>query len=75
MRINFVEAVKARRPDMLKAPIEAASLTAQVCQLGNMAYRSGGRLQWDAERGQCREKAANELMQARYNNGYKLPVV
>jgi predicted dehydrogenase len=72
--LNFVEAVKARRPDTLKAPIEAASLTAQVCQLGNMAYRTGGRLQWDAASGKCREKAANELMQPDYKNGYRLPV-
>lgn len=27
--VNFVEPVKAHRPDILKAPIEAASLTTQ----------------------------------------------
>lgn len=73
--LNFVEAVKARKPDLLRAPIEAASLTAQVCQLGNIAFRAGGRLQWDAARGQCREKDANALLQPRYQNGYKLPTV
>jgi predicted dehydrogenase len=72
---NFVEAVKSRKPDMLAAPIEAASLTAQVCQLGNIAFRSGGRLHWDASRGQCTEKTANELLTAHYHNGYALPKV
>jgi hypothetical protein len=42
--LNLVEAVKVRKPDMLRAPIEAASLTAQVCQLGNIAFYTGGRL-------------------------------
>jgi hypothetical protein len=44
-----------------------------VAQMGNIAYRTGERVYWDAAKNQFTSKAANKLMVPTYHNGYKLP--
>ncbi|MBC7891237.1 MAG: gfo/Idh/MocA family oxidoreductase, partial [Sphingobacteriaceae bacterium] len=53
--------------------IEIAANTAMVCQLGNIAYRSGRKLDWDAAKGKFTDKTANDYLAAQYHNGWKLP--
>jgi predicted dehydrogenase len=70
---NFVECIRSRkRPN---CDIEIAANTAVVCQLGNIAYRSGRKLDWDAAKGRFADKTANEYLAAQYHNGWKVPKV
>jgi len=43
--------------------------------MGNVAYKNGNRLYWDAEKGNFTDAGANELLLAHYHNGWELPVV
>lgn len=71
--MNFVEAIKAGNASLLHTPVQQGSLTAQVCQLGNIAFRTGEKLQWDPQKNRFDSAAANKLLKANYHNGYKLP--
>jgi len=70
---DFIACVKdrARTP---ACTIEAASNTAIVCQMGNIALRTGRQVNWDAATGQFRDDAeANRLITPRYRTPYRLP--
>ncbi|HET7116330.1 MAG TPA: gfo/Idh/MocA family oxidoreductase, partial [Hanamia sp.] len=73
---NFVSVVKSRKKEELHCPVEAAANVATVAQMGNIAYRSGKKLEWDAAKEQFTDEAVNEeYMMKEYHNGYKLPKV
>lgn len=70
---NFIDAVKENNPLRLNAPIEAGATVAEVCQMGNIAYKAGKKLRWDAAKRSFDDKTANKLITPTYHNGYKLP--
>ncbi len=71
---NFVECIRSRQ--RTACPVDVAANTALVCQLGNIAYRTGRKLDWDAGKGVfSNDKAANDLVAAQYHSGWKLPKV
>lgn len=73
---NFVEAIKANDPGLLKTPIESGSVAAINAQMGNIAYKTGNKIFWDQEQGNfMNNKAANKLIKAQYHNGWKLPLI
>lgn len=72
---NFLASIKANDPSKLNTPIQQASLTAQVCQLGNIAFRTKELLHWDHKKDRFLNKAGNDLLKADYNNGYKVPKI
>jgi hypothetical protein len=57
----------------LTCPIQAGAHVATVCQMGNISYRTGGKVTWDEVAGKFSEEKANGFVAARYNNGYKMP--
>lgn len=73
---NFIGVVKSRRMEDLHCPAEAAAHVAIVADMGNIAYRSGKKLQWDNTRSEFTDHAVNkEYLMKEYHNGYKLPKV
>lgn len=71
---DFVACVKdrARTP---ACPIESAANTAIVCQMGNIGWRTGRKVHWDAASGQfAGDTDANALITPRYRAPYRLPV-
>jgi predicted dehydrogenase len=72
---NFIEAVKSRDSGNLNAPIKIGYDAAMVCHMGNVAFKSGNRLYWDAEKGSFTEENANAFLNAHYQNGWELPGV
>lgn len=72
---NFIEAVKSRSPEILKAPIKVGYDTALACHLGNIAYKTGERLYWDTANGNFTNPEANKYLNANYHNGWELPKV
>lgn len=73
--VNFVQAVKSRDFSKLTCPIQAGAHVALVCQMGNISYKTGSKVSWDAAKGKFNEEKANGLMSAKYSNGYKVPKV
>ena len=69
---NFVEAIRSRDASVLRAPIEVGYHAARVCHMGNVAYKMGGKISWDAGKSAFRESGANDLMRTRYHNGWSL---
>ena len=73
---NFVSVVKSRKMEDLHCPIQAGANVATVAQMGNIAYRSGKKLEWDAKNARFTDEAINkQYMMKEYHNGYKLPKI
>jgi predicted dehydrogenase len=73
--VNFIEAFRARKPELLNCPIEAGSRVAINCHMGNIAFRTGEKIEWDGNRGKFDSARANRLITPDYDNGWKLPKV
>ena len=73
---NFVEAIRKNDQNMLNTPIKSGSVAAINAQMGNIAYRTGTKVFWDAEKGNFKNNAeANKLILPAYHNGWELPKV
>jgi hypothetical protein len=72
---NFIDVVKSRKFADLTCPIQAGAHVATVCQMGNISYRTGSKVSWDAAKSRFNEDKANGYVNARYSNGYKMPKV
>lgn len=70
---NFLEAVKKRDSSLLNAPLKVGYDVAMVCHMGNIAYKSGERLFWDADMGRFNQERADGLLSQEYRNGWKFP--
>ncbi|WP_295673132.1 Gfo/Idh/MocA family oxidoreductase [uncultured Mucilaginibacter sp.] len=73
---NFVSVVKSRKMEDLHCPIQAGAHVATVAQMGNIAYRTGKKLEWNDAAHEFTDKGVNrEYLMKEYHNGYKLPKV
>lgn len=72
---NFIEVVRSRKLEDLNAPITAGAHIAIFSQMGNIAYRTGEKIYWDAQKERFTSKAANKLLAAEYHNGYRIPAI
>ena len=73
---NFIDAVKKNDQSMLNTPIQSGSVAAINAQMGNIAYRTGTKVFWDAAKSEfTNNKEANAMISPQYQNGWKLPVV
>ena len=70
---NFLEAVKKRDETVLNAPIKIGYDAAMVCHMGNVAYKTGERLFWNAKKGGFDNVEADAHLGKTYHNGWKLP--
>ncbi|MBW8687286.1 Gfo/Idh/MocA family protein [Chitinophaga rhizophila] len=73
--VNFLEVIKSRKLEDLNTPIQAGAHVAAVAQLGNIAYKTGKKLNWDGVKGKFDDNAANKYLAAEYHNGYKIPKI
>ncbi len=70
---NFIDVIRSGKLEDLKAPIQIGSDVAILSQMGNIAYRTGNKIEWNQEKGKFGDAAANKLMGKDYHNGYKMP--
>lgn len=71
---NFVEAVRKNSQAALNTPIRSGSVAAINAHMGNIAYKTGKKVFWNAKNGSFEDNtAASELIKAHYHNGWKLP--
>lgn len=71
---NFLDCITNKTPEKLNCNIDKAANVAINSCIGNIAQRLGRKVYWDAaaERFQ-NDPAADRLMEANYENGWKLP--
>lgn len=73
---NFIDCVKSRRRDDLIADVEEGHYSAMLCHLGNIAYRTGRRLEFDgAKETFPNDPEACKYLTRAYRQGYELPRV
>lgn len=70
---NFIDVIKSRKLENLNCDISTGANVAVNAQMGNIAYKTGQKVYWDATKQQFTSKDANKLMAAQYHNNYKLP--
>ena len=71
---NFVEAIQKNDASLLKCGIESGSVAAINAHMGNIAYKVGRRVYWDASVGAFKDdREANALLTPEYHNGWELP--
>lgn len=71
---NFIEAIQANDQSKLNTNIVSGSVAAINAHMGNIAYKTGRKIYWNAAQGNFGEDSeANALINASYQNGWKLP--
>ena len=71
---NFAEAVKSRDQSKLNADIEETYLSTGLCHLGNISYRLGREVRFDAARERfIGDSAADAMLTRAYRKGYVVP--
>jgi predicted dehydrogenase len=70
---NFIECMRTRKTEDLKAPIEDGHFSTALCHLGNISYRLGRSLKFDGanERFESDEEA-DKLLSRKYRAPYSL---
>ncbi len=68
---NFLDCVKSRNKP--NADIEIGHLSTRLCHLGNIAFRTGKTLTFDAARESFRDDAANALLSREYGSRFSMP--
>lgn len=70
---NFVEVIKSRKFSDLHTPIQAGANVAINAQMGNIAFKTGKKIYWDAANNRFKDEEANKFLAAQYHNGYNIP--
>ncbi|MEO5998482.1 MAG: Gfo/Idh/MocA family oxidoreductase [Chitinophagaceae bacterium] len=70
---NFVSVIKSRKMEDLHCSIQAGAHVATVAQMGNIAFRSGKKLEWNDATHSFKDNEINkEYLMKEYHNGYNL---
>lgn len=73
---NFISVIRNRKMNGLHCSIQEASHIAILSQMGNIAYRSGKKLNWDFAKARFTDEKINKkYLAAPYHNGYRLPKI
>jgi predicted dehydrogenase len=72
---NFLDAVKSRRREDLNQEIAQGHVSSVMCHAGNIAWRTGKKLRFDAKTETFDDAEANKLLGREYRKGFELPQV
>jgi len=73
MKNEWVEAIKANKPEIAYSNFDVASLLTEAFLLGNVAIRSGKTLEWDGPGLKVtNHQEANRLIQTEYRRGWEV---
>jgi predicted dehydrogenase len=73
---NFVEAIRKGDASILACGIESGSVAAINAHMGNIAYKVGRKIYWNADAGAFEnDDEANALLSPEYHGGWRLPKV
>ena len=73
--LNFIEAIRANDPKKVNCSISDGALVAKIAHMGNISYRSGEKLFWNATSDIFTNNTVNEnYITNKYHNGHNLPL-
>lgn len=73
---EFLNAVKAKDPDLLSSPVADAFQSTAAVQLAMASYYSGEKVDWNfAEKKVSGNKKASKMLARKYRKGYKRPKI
>jgi predicted dehydrogenase len=73
---NFTAVLKSRKLEDLKCGVDSGSVAAINAHMGNIAFRTGRKIYWDADKKLFRDDPeASALITPEYHNGWSLPEV
>jgi len=72
---NFLDAMRSRQRDSLNQEILSGHISSSMCHMGNVAWRTGKKLRFDAVRERFDDAEANKLLGREHRKGYELPEV
>jgi hypothetical protein len=70
---NFLDCLKNNASRKLNADINTGRNVALVAQMGNIAFRTGEKVNWNDEKQSFQTSTANKLIIPEYHNGWTLP--
>ena len=71
---NFIECVRSRKSENLRAPLEEGHFSTTLCHLGNISYRVGRSVKFDgATERFVGDEEADKLLTRTYRAPYALP--
>jgi predicted dehydrogenase len=71
---NFIDCLRSRKSENLRAPIEEGHFSTALCHLGNISYRVGRSLEFDgATERFVGDEEADKLLSRKYRAPYSLP--
>jgi predicted dehydrogenase len=71
---NFIEAMRSRKSESLRAPLQEGHFSTTLCHLGNIAYRVGRSVKFDGARERfVGDDEADRLLSRKYRAPYQLP--
>jgi predicted dehydrogenase len=68
---NFLDCVKSRQKP--NADIETGHLSTRLCHMGNIAFRAGKKLSFDAEHESFHDAQADSLLSREYSKRFEMP--
>lgn len=72
---NFLDAMRSRNRDALNQEILSGHISSSMCHLGNIAWRTGKKLRWDAATERFDDAEANQFLGREHRRGYELPTL
>ncbi len=72
---NFLDAVRTRRREDLNQEIYQGHVSSVMCHTGNIAWRTGKKLKFDAKTETFDDAEANKYLGREYRKGFELPKV
>ena len=72
--LNFIEAVRSRKPEDLNAPIEEGAISTTLVHLANISYRLRRSLRFDPATWTCPgDSEATAMFRRKYRAGFEVP--
>jgi len=72
---NFLDAVKSRKRESLNQEIYSGHISTAMCHAGNIAWRTGRKLRFNAETETFDDAEANALLGRQHRKGFELPKI
>ncbi|REJ93580.1 MAG: gfo/Idh/MocA family oxidoreductase, partial [Planctomycetota bacterium] len=72
---NFLDAVRSRDRDSLNQEIYSGHVSTAMCHAGNIAWRTGKTLHFDATTETFDDPDANKLVGREHREGFELPEI
>jgi predicted dehydrogenase len=70
---NFLDAVRSRKRDSLNQEIYSGHVSSAMCHAGNISWRTGKKLRFDAKTETFDDKEANQYLGREHRKGFELP--